>query len=677
MFEKEKLSLFCLLVSIGVMAQQQAPQIALDTIVLEAFRITTQKEKLPFSVTQLSFTQDQPSRATLTVDPFLVSVPGVYVLNSSNFAQDSRIAIRGFGSRAAFGIRGIQLIVDGIPETTPDGQGQVDNLSLALLNRLTVLRGPQAALYGNASGGVLQLSTMDQLPFGKAEAQLRFGDFGLQQQYVTYAQQKDNSQWIAHLGRTKTNGYREQSGMESRQLQLRGKRTAKNSGVWRWQFNYTDSPYAQDAGGLTLEEAKQNRTQARQRNVTYKTEESVRQWKSGLQYSQQNGGLQWQLHGFAAGRDFEALLPFANGGAVQLDRFYTGQGGHLEWGKRRANSSVKLQWGYDVAHQNDARKRFVNAEGVRGAATLDQQEVFFNAATYLLLVWKKNHFDFVGGLRKDWNTLRVNDRFLSDGDATDTLVLNALNPSLGVTFALYPAWQLFSNISTAFETPSLSELSADPKNSGGFNSALKSQKTLSYELGLRWKNTKTQFEIVSYWMRTNDELTPYELAEFQGRTFYQNAGSSSREGVEVAVVHQFRSAWQTTLSYTYSNFRYERFITPRAVYSGNQLPGIPKHFGALQLHYAKAGWQGLLGLRYSGDVYADNANTTSVSAWHTLDINLQRQYEKNNWRWIPFVGIQNATNQQYFDTIRLNAFGQRYYEPAAQRNFFAGIKFQW
>ena len=95
------------------------------------------------------------------------------------------------------------------------------------------------------------------------------------------------------------------------------------------------------------------------------------------------------------------------------------------------------------------------------------------------------------------------------------------------------------------------------------------------------------------------------------------------------------------------------------------------------MHYAKAGWQGLLGLRYSGDVYADNANTTSVSAWHTLDINLQRQYEKNNWRWIPFVGIQNATNQQYFDTIRLNAFGQRYYEPAAQRNFFAGIKFQW
>ena len=127
MFEKEKLSLFCFLVSIGAMAQQQAPQIVLDTIVLEAFRITTQKEKLPFSVTQLSFTQDQPSRATLTVDPFLVTVPGVYVLNSSNFAQDSRIAIRGFGSRAAFGIRGIQLIVDGIPETTPDGQGQVDN----------------------------------------------------------------------------------------------------------------------------------------------------------------------------------------------------------------------------------------------------------------------------------------------------------------------------------------------------------------------------------------------------------------------------------------------------------------------------------------------------------------------------------------------------------------------
>ena len=357
-------------------------------------------------------------------------------------------------------------------------------------------------------------STMDQLPFEKLTQLF----WGLTTTAVCYFPSNKRTTPSDSFG-AHQNRVREQSGMTGNYNSEENMQKFSMG----WQFNYTDSPYAQDAGGLT-EEVKQNRIQARQRNVAYKTEESVRQWKR-IQYSQQNGGLQWQLYGFATGRDFEALLPFANGGAVQLDRFYTGQGGHLECGKRRANSSVQFQWGYDVAHQNDTRKRFVNAEGVRGAATLDQQEVFFNAATYLLLVWKKNRFDFVGGLRKDWNTLRVNDRFLSDGEATDTLVLNALNPSLGVTFALYPAWQLFSNISTAFETPSLSELSADPKNSGGFNSALKSQKTRSYELGLRWKNTKTQFEIVSYWMRTNDELTPYELAEFQG----ENLLSERRE----------------------------------------------------------------------------------------------------------------------------------------------------
>ena len=108
---------------------------------------------------------------------YLTTVPGLYAQNTQNFAQDLRISIRGFGARSGFGIRGIQLIVDGIPETTPDGQGQLDNLPLGLIQSLTVLRGPASSFYGNASGGVIQINTLEDFEDNFVRLRLQGGSF--------------------------------------------------------------------------------------------------------------------------------------------------------------------------------------------------------------------------------------------------------------------------------------------------------------------------------------------------------------------------------------------------------------------------------------------------------------------------------------------------------------------
>ena len=115
--------------------------------------------KVPLSAHSVGHAEISRAKPTWGLDEALASVPGVYVANRYNFSQDQRISIRGFGARSAFAVRGIKILVDGIPQTLPDGQGQLTNLELGEVDRIEVLRGSASALYGNASGGVISIWT--------------------------------------------------------------------------------------------------------------------------------------------------------------------------------------------------------------------------------------------------------------------------------------------------------------------------------------------------------------------------------------------------------------------------------------------------------------------------------------------------------------------------------------
>jgi iron complex outermembrane receptor protein len=124
----------------------------LPTFTANMARIQQPNLKVPFAVSRIDADRLQTASTQLALDESLQTVPGVYVLNPYNFSQDSRIAIRGFGARANFGIRGIRLVIDGIPATTPDGQGSVDGIDLGSAQSMEILRGPSSALYGASSG---------------------------------------------------------------------------------------------------------------------------------------------------------------------------------------------------------------------------------------------------------------------------------------------------------------------------------------------------------------------------------------------------------------------------------------------------------------------------------------------------------------------------------------------
>jgi len=134
------------------------------------------------------------------------------VQNANNFSQDMRVSIRGFGSRSAFGIRGVKILVDGIPETTPDGQGQIDNLNLGVMKTIEVIRGPSATLYGNASGGVISLQTLDVVdkPFFKTG--VTAGSYNFQKFQLLSGFKGNKTTYILEGNYTKTDGYRDESG---------------------------------------------------------------------------------------------------------------------------------------------------------------------------------------------------------------------------------------------------------------------------------------------------------------------------------------------------------------------------------------------------------------------------------------------------------------------------------
>ena len=257
-------------------------KIDLKEITLDAIRIKTPKRTIPFAISHRTFEASQLDLPQNSLQDYLTRVPGLYAQNTQNFAQDLRVSIRGFGARSGFGIRGIQLIVDGIPETTPDGQGQLDNLPLGLIQSLTVLRGPASTFYGNASGGVIQINTLEDFKENFVRLRLQSGSYSSKNLAATLGWKKNKTKAVLYQNLSESHAYREHSQFKQRVFNARIWHELSSSSQIRWQFNYTHSPFAYDAGAINMESVEEDREQARPQNKTFQTFETVDHLKQGF-----------------------------------------------------------------------------------------------------------------------------------------------------------------------------------------------------------------------------------------------------------------------------------------------------------------------------------------------------------------------------------------------------------
>ena len=638
--------------------------VELEEVEISAYRAKTSVLNAPvsLSVAKIPANWTGPSRS---LQEYLTTIPGVLTLNGSNYAQDLRISIRGFGARAAFGIRGIKLVVDGIPETTPDGQGQLDNLPLSLIREISVIRGPSALRYGNASGGVIAINTLSPGGEGINSMSVLTGGFGQRQVSTTQGFGNKNNSYLLHYTHQKIDGYRAHSEVENNIFNFRSKHKISERTNLNIQLNHTSSPVAKDAGGLTLEEFESEPFAARTLNVSYNAGERLTHSKVGVSViSQISAKTVLNTYGFYSGRDFDAFLPFEYGGVVDLNRSYGGQGSSLEY----TAGDLKFQIGYDWASQNDHRQRYKNLKGIIGEQTLNQNEIFNALGGYLITQWQKNNWTLNGGLRYDQNILSIEDQFLSNGDASDEINLNALSPQIGFSYQLSDL-SFFGGYSSGYETPTLSELSATADGEGGFNSSLTVQQARQIELGVRYQGSKLKGSMVWYAVNTLNDILPYESANFPSQTLYQNVGETLRTGVEWEASYQPFSSLNMQANYNRASNTFKN-----GEFKNNELPGIAKDFGLLSISkrvsenlsisYKKV---------YRGVILTNNENSVNIPKMGIDHLDLVWSAKKVTLT----GGIQNLFDKTYSDNIRINAFGGRYYETALPRQFYfnCSIKF--
>ncbi len=662
-----------------LIAQEDTLSTLIDEVEIRATRISTSPLQQPYSLATYNASPLQETRQQLSLQEYLYQIPGLFSLNANNYAQDLRISIRGFGARAAFGIRGVKIVVDGIPETTPDGQGQIDNLNVGIVERLEVLKGPSAALYGNASGGVIQVYSKADFKENFQSAALTLGSFGMQQYQIGRGVVYDKTRAIFQGTHTLTSGYRDQSRLVNTNFNVRAFHDFSEKSKLNFQVNYTISPVGDDPGGINAESVMENRRQARDRNLLFRTGEAINQLKIGSRYRLTlDEGRSVQLYGFYSNRGFEGRIPIPSNGWIDLQRNYMGQGGHYKLEKDAFEGKSTLQVGYELALQRDVRQRFMNNEGVKGDLVLDQVERFSSAGIYALNHFKRGPFLVALGLRYDLNNLGVNDKKTDDGDQSGKQNLAAFNPSIGLNYEFSKNLHAYANFRSGFETPALSELSANPTGDAGFNENLKSQRANNYEIGAKGVvGDYFDFDATFFYINTANDLVPFELEDFPDRTFYRNAGNTTRSGLELWGRYRITSALQARASYAYSNFKYKNYAIDNEDFGGNVLPAIPPHFLTLQLAYQDSkGWNARLQHRYTAEFYANDANDATEPTYQVTDLSAGYRLAVKDMIFTPFVGINNIFNTKYSDNVRINAFGGRYYEPAAGINFYGGVRWK-
>lgn len=614
------------------------------------------------------------ARQGLQLDEALVRVPGVSAQNRYNFAQDLRVSMRGFGARAAFGIRGVKLLVDGLPETTPDGQTQVDAIDLTALDRAEVLRGPSSVLHGNATGGVLDLTTRSGPPVTFLQPRVEGGSHGYRRVGVQAGGQGESTAWHVSGWDFAMDGYRDHSRAEKRLLHSRVDWPADGPHRLTALLTVLDAPRTDDPGALTAAEVASDRRTANPNSETYAAGQAVTQQRLGLVYrGEQAGGGTWQARAFHTWRQFDNRLPFESGGTVSYDRLFSGAGVQYTADNRLGPLPGRATIGVDFESQRDHRRRHDNLQGVKGDLTLRQRETAEAAGVFAQQeIALTERLDATLGLRRDRVRFTIDDRFTDDGDDSGARRFLETSHAVSLSYAWRAQHRLYGAWSTAFETPSFTEF-ANP-GGGGFNPAVAPQQARNLEVGAKGFAGALQYDLAVFRVDVRDELIPYQLDDpDDNRTYYENAGRTRRQGVEAGLVWFPVPRWTLTGAWTWSDFNFREFDADGESLAGRELPAIPRQQLFLEAAWRPGRGYVIADLLAQDRQYADNANTERVGATAVLNLRGGRVVRHGDWDVEAFVAVNNLLGEEYFSNIRPNASFGRYYEPAPDRNFFMGL----
>ncbi|HEX2217705.1 MAG TPA: TonB-dependent receptor [Gemmatimonadales bacterium] len=650
--------------------------------------------RVPFAVGVLDRDDLVRGQPTLGIDEALNNIPGVVVANRYNYSLDQRISIRGFGSRSNFGVRGLKILVDGIPQTLPDGQSQLTNVDFADLERAEVLRGSSSSLHGNASGGVISFQTARAAPGPFAQRVRvqggdgkRDGDGYYKWQSWTSGRSGDVSGTLS-ISQFKADGFRQHSAAEFRQLNAGADWIVSGSTVATVRLSLADNPEAQNPGALTRAEYEANPDSAAPNNILRNADKNVQQHQLafGLQHFDAAGN-EYNATVFGLLRDLEnplAAPPDVGGGPtngtyIRIDRGVGGLRFTMARGLGTMENAPRLTAGVDLQRMRDDRQNLVHDAGVpTGVVFLDQVENVTELGPFAQLQWSPNERLLVsGGARFDWVRFSLDDSFVADGDDSGDRSMSALSGNIGASWSFDERFVPYANISTSFETPTTTELVNQPDGSGGFNRELGPQRAVNYEIGARGQPMPAvTYSVALFLGRVSDAIVQEE--EVGGRAFFRNAQRTHNDGAEVGLSVSPVAGLTLNGAYTYAHYRFVEEPEGTGL-DGNRLPGVPDHFWRFGLRTALAAGLFLdADHTISSSVASDDANTPEgvVDAWGAgvTNMRLGWQGDVGVLRLSPFLGVNNLWDRRYIGSVTLNGLFGRVLEPAPRRVIYFGTE---
>ncbi len=662
----------------SIAAAQDAP-VLLDTVTITAQRTRQASFDAPAAISAITRETLEAAGPQVNLSEALNRVPGISVLNRQNYAQDLQLSIRGFGARSTFGIRGVRLIVDGIPATMPDGQGQASSVVLSSAGRIEVLRGPLAQLYGNAAGGVVQVFSEDAAALPTISATAAGGADGLFKLGAKFSTRTPACGLVLDASQFRTEGWREHSAAQRGQFNGRWHAELAQGSRLSVVVNALDQPLSQDPIGLTRAQFDADPHQTAAPALAQDARKSVRQQQIGtlLEHSFDAATL-FTGRVYTGARELDNALstplapqsaPTSSGGIVQFSRRYSGAAAQLAHSWRLGDGRVlRLTGGIEVDRMHENRQGHINDAGMQGALKrdednrVDNQDLFVQAGFDLTPQWT-----LTAGARTSRVRFRTQDHFIAPGNPDDSGAVDyrATNPVLGIAWRATPALNLYANAGRGFETPTFTEL-AYRKGATGLNTELRASRSRHAEIGAKWIAHSQRIDLALFDIATRDEIVVD--SNDGGRSTFRNAGHTSRRGVELSHTAQLSDTLRSTLSLSALRARFD---------DGKRLPGTPQRNAFAELAWTPArvgaGFNAALELVHIGALYVDDANTDAAASATLVNLRAGFAQSAGGWRFSELLRVDNATDRRYAGSVIINEANKRFFEPALPRRLLLAV----
>lgn len=676
----------------------------LATVTVTATRVASASFEVPAAISSVSARQLQDFALGVNLSDDIASVPGLLARNRNNYAQDQQVSIRGIGANSTFGIRGVRIYQDGIPATGADGQGQVSQFNLDSASRVEVLRGPFSALYGNSSGGVIQLFTADGREPDELRGALAYGSFGTWRAGIDARGLWRGVAYNAAFTHFSVDGYRPHSSADSESFNAKFGSDLNEHNHLALILNLISRPDAQDPLGLTPAQFSVNPYQAAPSALTFNTRKALQQQQAGLTWNLDLTDTQslqaMAYYGHRSVLQFLSIpasaqaAPTSAGGVVDLDRDYGG--GDVRWAWRTQLAGRPFSWvvGASYDRQNELRRGYNNfigsTLGVQGALRRDENDITYDIDEYTQASWDfAPRWSLTLGVRHSDVNFSVDDHFVSagNGDDSGSVTYNAGTPVAGLLFKATPWLNLYASYGRGFQTPLGSELAYRPDGESGPNFSLRPARSVNSELGAKLQLLPAlNAEATLFQTTTQNEIVV--ATNLGGRSTYQNSGRTRRRGGEASLDWRLAQPWHLQLAYTYLDATYtDAYSTCTAapcavpqvlVPAGSRLPGVPRSDAFAALNFGEdVGPQASVSAQSISAVPVNDLNSVSAAGYTVVGLSAGYRARSAGGNWNAFVRLNNLFNRRYVGSVIVDDSNGRYFESAAPFSVLVGGALTW